>query len=75
MLKKNGRCNDIGAAEPLYGGSQGEGYQARDDCAEVSFLSWAAFPCSGQKATGHTGYCSAEIQDRHFCQRMLLAWA
>lgn len=52
-----------------------EGYEAGDDCAEISFLPGAAFPCSGQKVAGHTGYCSAKVQDRHFRQRMLLAWA
>ena len=48
-----------------------ERYEAGDDCAQVSFLPWYAFPCSSQKTTGESGYCSAEIQDRHFRQRML----
>lgn len=75
MLFRHGRCEDTGAAKSQYGGHQGKGYEAEDDCAEVSFLSWATFPRSGQNVTGHTGYRLAEVQDRHFRKRMLLAWA
>ena len=38
MIVHGGR-DDIGAAEPLYGGCQREGYQTRDDCQKVSLLS------------------------------------
>lgn len=31
---------------------KGEGHQAGDDCAEVSFLPGAAFPHSGQETAG-----------------------
>lgn len=61
MLFRHGRCENTRTAKPEYGGYQGEGYEAGDDCAEVSVLSWATFPYSGQKVARHTGYCLAKI--------------
>lgn len=57
----HGGCDDTGAAEPLYGGCQGEGYETGNDSTKVSFLSGTAFPCSGQKVAGQTGYCLAKV--------------
>lgn len=74
-LSNYGGCDDIGAAEPEYDGYQGKGYEAGDDCAEVSFLSGATFPRPGQKIAGYSGYCFAKVQDGNFCEWVLLARA
>ena len=52
---------------------QGQGHQARDDCA--SLPACPRLPLQGQHApaTWHTRHCPAQIQDRHIYKRLLLA--
>lgn len=60
-----GRCFDSGATEPLYGGHQGQGYQAGDFGAEILVQQGASVSPEQQETSWVTRYCVEEIQDRH----------
>lgn len=67
------RCYDTRATESLYGGYQGQGYQAGDFGAEILVQQGASVSSEQQKTPRLTGYCIEEIQDSHICRWLLLA--
>ena len=59
------RCYDTRATESLYGGHQGQGYQAGDFGAEILVEQGASVSPEQQETSWVTRYCVEEIQDRH----------
>ena len=57
----------------MHGAHQGQGHQARDDCAALPACPRLPLPHKRQAPARHTRYCTAQIPHRHIYQRMLLA--
>jgi hypothetical protein len=68
-------CTLPGTAPPQYAGNKGQGYFAGDARAKVFACAGVPVPAACEGFAGKAGYGTAEIQNRHFYTRMLLAWA
>lgn len=73
VSSQHGRQNDNRTTAQVHVVHQGQGHQARDDCAPLSAHPRLPLQDKRQTPARHPRYCIAQIPHRHLYQRLLLA--
>ena len=72
-LLLHGRQNDKRTTAQVHGAHQGQGHQARADCAPLPACPRLPLPHKRQAPARYPRHSTAQIQDSHLHQRLLLA--